>query len=164
MKNLVFKVAVAISCALIVTGTSIQRARAESHHDDVVRFTAHASTFNEVLPKGNGAHGKFVSTLSEDGTTLNWTGNARLERARFVSSGKPAKDTLEFYFTLRHDLKKHAGTLSRGELRFGKAAASLTGSYADSGKGTGVLLRLAGSAMPVNALTGMLPPLDIQLA
>ena len=73
MKNLVFKVALAISCVLFMTSTSIQTARAASDHDDVVRFTANASTFNEVLPKGNAAHGRFVSTLSEDGTTLNWT-------------------------------------------------------------------------------------------
>jgi hypothetical protein len=73
MKNLVFKMAVAISCVLVMTGTSIQSALAASDHDDVVRFTANASTFQEVVPKGNGAHGRFVSTLSEDGTTLNWT-------------------------------------------------------------------------------------------
>ena len=73
MKNLVFKVAVAISCVLFVTATGIQSARAASDHDDVVSFNANASTFNENLPKGNGAHGRFMSTLSDDGTTLNWT-------------------------------------------------------------------------------------------
>jgi hypothetical protein len=31
------------------------------------------STFNEVPPKANGAHGTFRAKLSEDGTTLSWT-------------------------------------------------------------------------------------------
>jgi len=41
--------------------------------DHAVVFSANLSTFNEVPPKANGAHGTFRGRLSEDGTTLNWT-------------------------------------------------------------------------------------------
>ena len=44
-----------------------------AQEDEAVVFTAKLSTFNEVPPKANGAHGTFRARLSEDGTTLNWT-------------------------------------------------------------------------------------------
>jgi CHRD domain len=40
---------------------------------DTRSFSTRLSTFNEVPPKANGAHGTFLAKLSEDGTTLNWT-------------------------------------------------------------------------------------------
>src|SRR5215467_15442650 len=44
-----------------------------AQEDNSVVFTAKLSTFNEVPPKANGAHGTFHAKLSEDGTILNWT-------------------------------------------------------------------------------------------
>src|SRR5258708_14421386 len=43
------------------------------NNNDAVRFFTRLSTFNEVPPKANGAHGTFRAKLSEDGTTLSWT-------------------------------------------------------------------------------------------
>jgi len=42
-------------------------------NDDGVRFSTRLSTFNEVPPKANGAHGTFRAKLSDGGTTLHWT-------------------------------------------------------------------------------------------
>jgi CHRD domain-containing protein len=56
--------------ALLVPAFSLALA---AHDDDSVIFTANLSTFNEVPPKANGAHGTFRARLSDDGTTLNWT-------------------------------------------------------------------------------------------
>src|SRR6202165_3437232 len=46
-----------------------------NNNDDggAIRFSTRLSTFNEVPPKANGAHGTFRARLSEDGTTLSWT-------------------------------------------------------------------------------------------
>ena len=56
--------------ALLVPAFSLALAADDDHG---VVFSANLSTFNEVPPKANGAHGTFRAKLSEDGTTLNWT-------------------------------------------------------------------------------------------
>ncbi len=98
-----------------------------------------------------------------DGTTLDWKGLIHLDRAKFVRQGSPAKEPVEIDFSIRHNLQTHSGVLSQGGIRLGKAPASLTGSYTESGDVTTVNLHLTGSAMPVGALIGMLPPFDVQL-
>jgi CHRD domain-containing protein len=56
--------------ALLVPAFSLALA---ANDNDSVIFTANLSTFNEVPPKANGAHGTFRARLTEDGTTLHWT-------------------------------------------------------------------------------------------
>jgi len=98
-----------------------------------------------------------------NGTTLNWKGLIHLDQAKFVPQGTPAKQPVEIDFSIQHNLQAHSGVLSQGDIRLGKAPASLTGSYTESGDVTSVNLHLAGAAMPVSALVGMLPPFDVQL-
>ncbi|MGA2715548.1 MAG: AsmA family protein [Bryobacteraceae bacterium] len=98
-----------------------------------------------------------------DGTTLNWKGLIRLDQAKFVPQGTPAKQPVEIDFSIQHNLQTHSGVLSQGDIRLGKAPASLTGSYTEGADVTAVNLHLTGSAMPVSALAGMLPPFDVQL-
>ena len=97
------------------------------------------------------------------GTTLDWKGLVRIDQGRFARNGTAAKQPVEFDFAVQHNLKAHSGTLSQGDIHFGNARASLSGTYSETAGGTGLNLRLAGSAMPVSALEAMLPPLDIQL-
>ena len=74
MKNLKSKITVAVLCASAMTIIANQRVRAQNDDDQQpLRLSAKLSTFNEVLPKGTGAHGTFRAKLSADGTTLNWT-------------------------------------------------------------------------------------------
>src|SRR5260370_21438968 len=58
--------------AVVVFGNFSTQA---NNNDDggALRFSTLLSTFNEVPPKANGAHGTFRAKLSEDGTTLSWT-------------------------------------------------------------------------------------------
>jgi hypothetical protein len=76
MKHMEYKLFVAALLALTVVGMAASlvtlNVRAQNN-DDAVRFFTRLSTFNEVPPKANGAHGTFRAKLSEDGTTLNWT-------------------------------------------------------------------------------------------
>jgi CHRD domain len=76
MKHMEYKRFVAVLVVLTVVGMAASLAtrnvRAEDN-DDAVRFFTPLSTFNEVPPKANGAHGTFRAKLSEDGTTLHWT-------------------------------------------------------------------------------------------
>jgi AsmA protein len=104
-----------------------------------------------------------TSTASTDGTTLDSRGAIHLDHAKFVREGTPAKEPVEFDFALRHNLANRTGALSQGDIRLGQAHASLTGTYAQSATTTTLNFRLAGTAMPINALTGMLPALDLRL-
>lgn len=97
------------------------------------------------------------------GAAIDWKGQVRLERARFVRQGTPAKEPVELDFAGQHNLQNHSGAISQGAIRLGNANASLTGSYTEHGTTMALNLRMTGSAMPVSALTGMLPALDIQL-
>lgn len=102
-------------------------------------------------------------TGNGNGTMIDWKGQARLNNAKFVRNGTAAKKPVELNFAGQHNLRNHSGTISQGNIHFGNAAATLTGSYMQSGAVTGLNLRLTGSGMPVNTLVGLLPPLDVQL-
>ncbi|HYA16528.1 MAG TPA: AsmA family protein, partial [Bryobacteraceae bacterium] len=102
-------------------------------------------------------------TGSLAGNTLAWRGVVHVDQAKFVPHGTPAKQAVEFDSAVQHDLKNHAGAISQGDIRLGDAKVSLTGTYAETGAVTTVNMHLAGTAMPVNSLAGMLPALDIQL-
>src|ERR1019366_6499737 len=86
---------------------------------------------------------------SIQGTTLEWKGLVRIDQVKFVPKGTAAKQPVQFDFAVRHDLSKHSGALTQGDIRLGSAPASLTGTYAESGTVTSVNLHLKGTAMPV---------------
>ena len=71
MKKLCMSAALA-AIAVLVFGNFAMQAN-NSNDGDALRFSTRLSTFNEVPPKANGAHGTFRAKLSEDGTTLSWT-------------------------------------------------------------------------------------------
>jgi CHRD domain len=76
MKNLGllgWKVLAVAACVLTVASATGQAVRANDDDDQLVRFSANLSTFNEVPPKGTGATGTFRGVLSPDGSTLTWT-------------------------------------------------------------------------------------------
>jgi AsmA protein len=100
---------------------------------------------------------------SSNGQLLQWKGAVRMDKAKLARGGTPARKPIQFAFGIQHDLRKHAGTLSRGQIMFGKAAAGLTGNYVQRGESTALNMHLAGSGMPVPELTELLPPLDIVL-
>ncbi len=58
--------------AVLVFGNFSTQAN-NNNDGDALRFSTRLSTFNEVPPKANDAHGTFRAKLSEDGTTLSWT-------------------------------------------------------------------------------------------
>lgn len=76
MKHIEYKRFVAVLLVLTVAGMAASLAtlnvRAEDN-DDASRFFTRLSTFNEVPPKANDAHGTFRAKLIDDGTTLSWT-------------------------------------------------------------------------------------------
>ena len=72
MKSLIFKITMAMLFVIAAAGLASMGVRAQDPGDSL-RFSSRLSSFNEVPPKAIGSHGTFTATLSEDGTTLNWT-------------------------------------------------------------------------------------------
>ncbi len=72
MKSLIFKIMMALLFVIAAASLASMGVRAQDPGDSL-RFSSRLSSFNEVPPKAIGSHGSFIATLSEDGTTLNWT-------------------------------------------------------------------------------------------
>lgn len=98
-----------------------------------------------------------------DGATVTLKGRLQAEKLKLAKEGRPANRTVQFDFAVVHDLRKHSGALSRGDIRIGSAPASLTGSYAERGDSTTLHFNLAGPNMPVPELAEMLPAMGVVL-
>lgn len=102
-------------------------------------------------------------TGESNGATVNLKGKFQAEKLKLAKDGRPANRTVQVDFAVAHDLRKHSGVLSRGDIRIGGAPASLTGSYAERSDSTILNLNLAGPHMPVPELAEMLPALGVVL-
>jgi AsmA protein len=102
-------------------------------------------------------------TGESNGATVNLKGKLQAEKLKLAKDGRPANRTVQVDFAVAHDLRKHSGVLSRGDIRIGGAPASLTGSYAERSDSTVLNLNLAGPHMPVPELAEMLPALGVVL-
>ncbi len=98
-----------------------------------------------------------------NGQSVEITGKLKGEQLKLVKAGLPAKRTLEVDFAVNEDLKKQAGTVKRGDIHFGGAVASLTGTYNTAGEVAVVNLKLAGNKLDVTELGAFLPALDVVL-
>jgi AsmA protein len=98
-----------------------------------------------------------------NGRAVNVSGRLRAEKLRLVKTGAPARRPLEFDFAVAHDLRKRSGTLQRGNLHFGSAPATLTGTYALRPEATVWNLVFSGPGMAVPELAGFLPAMDVVL-
>jgi AsmA protein len=100
---------------------------------------------------------------ASNGKSLQAQGRLKGSKLKLAKNGTPAQRALEYNFALNHDLKKHSGQISRGDVHIGAAAATLTGSYSQHGESTVVRLDFSGPNMPVPELVGLLPALGIVL-
>jgi AsmA protein len=105
----------------------------------------------------------FEGTGSSDGQTMQTEGKLKAEKLKLSKKGTPAARPVEFDFAAQHDLRKHSGTLRKGDIHIGAAPAHLTGTYAEQGASMMLNLKLAGPNMPVPELATMLPALGVVL-
>ena len=116
---------------------------------------------------GSGAgYGGLVSidgTLTSTGEMAEIGGTVKGEHLKLARNASPAARTVEVDFSAHHDLRKHAGTLTRADIHIGKAIARLAGSYTLTEDSANLNLRLAGEGMPVPELAAMLPAVGVVL-
>lgn len=102
-------------------------------------------------------------TAESNGITLKANGGIKAEKLLLAKGGTPATVPVEFKFDLDHNLQKHFGTLKHGDIHIGKAAANLSGRYAEQGQTMSLNMNLDGPNMPVTEIANMLAPLGIVL-
>lgn len=101
--------------------------------------------------------------LLSNGSSALVSGKLKGEQLKLVQGGQPATRPLEVDFALNHDVVKQTGTIQRGDIHFGSAVASLTGTYNMAGASTLLNLKLIGSKLDVTELGSFLPAINIIL-
>ena len=105
----------------------------------------------------------FQGTVQSDGDTLTTKGKAKADKLRLVRSGGPARQPVIFDYATQYDLKRQAGTVTRGILQTGKTGAKIAGNYQKQGDLTVVHMKLNGNNMPIPEVQGMLPAFGVNL-
>ena len=100
---------------------------------------------------------------SSNGQIAHVSGHLKAEKLKLVKTGSPAGRSVEFDFDADHDLRKRTGRLKRGDLHFGSAPASLTGTYDLHGESAVLNMVFSGPSMAVGELQQLLPALDVVL-
>jgi AsmA protein len=134
-----------------------------------VDASLHVSGFDLASSRLFGNTAGFGGLLSIDGRAssigqvANLSGHIKAEKLKLARNASPAQRTVEFDFALQHDLRKHAGVLSQGDIHIGKAVARLTGSYTLTEDSASLNLKLVGQDMPVPELAALLPAVGVTL-
>lgn len=105
----------------------------------------------------------FDGTLRSDGKTARTQGKVDAEKLRVVRGGTAARQPVSFDYATDYDLRRQAGTLTRGDIRVGKAAAKLTGNYQTQGNATILHMKMNAKDMPLTELQGLLPAFGVVL-
>lgn len=105
----------------------------------------------------------FSGTVVSDGRAMTSKGTATAEKVRFAPNASPATVPVNIDYAATYDLHSNAGSLTQGEIRIGKAVATLSGTYNGAGAVTTVDMKMQGKAMPVPDLEGVLPAVGVKL-
>ena len=121
------------------------------------------ATIGMIASEGVSGVVSIDASTSLEANTLDSKGHLSIEHAKLARQGVPSKQPLEFDFTVNHNLQTRAGVLSEGAVLLGKALVSISGTYAETADVMKGNLRVAGSAIPVNAAIAILPSLGVQI-
>ncbi len=105
----------------------------------------------------------FDGTINSNGQQAKSSGTVKADKLKLAEKGAPANRTVEVKYTIDHDLKTEAGTVTQGDISAGKAAAHMTGSYQSAGPVTVVNLKFSGNDVPVDEVEAVLPALGVVL-
>jgi AsmA protein len=105
----------------------------------------------------------FDGTLSSDGKMAKTSGTLKADKLKLSVKGTPAPRPVGVKYATDYDMLKQSGTLTQGDVTYGKALAKLTGTYASQGESTLLNMKLNADGMPVDDLQTMLPALGVVL-
>ncbi len=121
-----------------------------------------ASGMNDSAPDVDGLV-SMEATGDSDGRLMRLNGTLKAEKLKLARKGRPAARLVELDFAVEHDLRRHSGTIRKGDVHIGAARAAITGTYAEEQESMVVHLKLAGPRMPLTELAAMLPALAVEL-
>lgn len=103
------------------------------------------------------------ATVTSDGSTIHSEGKVSADHLRLARGAKPAGQPVALEYATDYVVAEKMGVVRNSEIRAGRSAASLSGTYDTRGKNIAVHLKLAGRQLPLDSVTGILPALGITL-
>jgi hypothetical protein len=97
------------------------------------------------------------------GEAVELTGNLRADKLKLAARGSAAERPVEITFGVVHDVVRRAGRLNRAEVRVGRAASRLSGTYSLAGAAPAFAFRFGADRVPLTELTAMLPVFGAEL-
>ncbi len=118
-----------------------------------------------AIPASSGIDGVIAleGSATSNGRTIAITGHLKAEKLRLTAAGAATRDPLLMDVALSDDLRDHSLQISRGELAFAGAKASLTGTLMETGDTPVLNMALSTPAAPAAALARLMPPLGVVL-
>jgi AsmA protein len=104
-----------------------------------------------------------TASASQKGNAVHLNGKASAHDWKVATAGTPVKQQIEFDFAVDHDRARQAGSLTKGDVHIGKAAATITGRYDLHGTSPVIGLALSAPNLPGSELAPVLPALDVVL-
>jgi len=136
--------------------TPVEATVAASHIDLTASGFVDASAGVAGLVSVNGG-------LQSNGQSARIEGRLNAGQLKLARRGTAARRPVAVDWVIEHDTPKRSGTLKRGDIHIGAAAASLTGTYDLRTQSPTLNMKLSGLNMPLPELVAMLPALDIVL-
>jgi len=101
--------------------------------------------------------------VNSDGAAVDFVGHFQADKLKLAPGASRAKRAIKLDCAIRHDLARRTGTVLKGAIQIGKAAASLTGAYDLHGETATIGMQLNGVGMPLEELEAMLPAFNFSL-
>jgi AsmA protein len=105
----------------------------------------------------------FGGALTSDGKQARSNGHATANKLLLIKGGSPAGRPVALDYSLNYDTANQKGVLNDAKVQYGNAVAHLNGSYEVQGDSLVLKMRLRGTNMPVQDLTGLLPAFGVTL-
>ncbi len=104
-----------------------------------------------------------ANSLVSNHGTAHLQGTATVNKLMLVKGGAPSGVPFNIDFVLDYTLANSSGTVKQGNIKIGKAVASLTGTFESRGDSTVLNMKLDGQNMPVTDLEAALPAVGVIL-
>ncbi len=101
--------------------------------------------------------------IVSDGKAAQLDGTLHATQLKLARNGSPSSQPVDLDFSVNQNLQALSGTIDKADVRIGKAALAVTGTYTTSGNTTTVQLKVSGPGMPIDDLVAFLPSLGVQL-
>jgi AsmA protein len=117
------------------------------------------------VPGDSGLAGlfNFSGTMVSDGKKAKSKGRATIDKLQVAKGGSPASRPVSLDYLVEYDLANRKGALTDARIEFGKAIAGMNGNFEIRESGLALSMKLSGTGMQMQDLTGLFPALGVAL-